>query len=351
MNAFVLCNELLADLYQSAVTVPTQYFQQAVLKQLGRAIGFDRAWWGIMSSEQSGLDLHSSYRYELPAEFEAHWQAVKDDDKLAYDAHAKPRTTIHFNEKSLRSTPGLADLNTGHDIRHALCTSVFLPDQKSFLFISLFRSGHGAVPFLQDEIHLKQLLTPHLYACWRTNLLAEIQKMRQTNQASESASAFIDRKGRVIYADSVFTDLVSTQWPRWRRGQLPDQLINRLSENCSLERIFDLHVEHHAVGGLYRLDLRRPLPTDKLTEREREVAINFAQACSYKEIAAKLNLSPATVRHYLRVIYLKLEINDKAELVRMIDRCYRSTNLTADSERLMSNMRATRDIGLFANSH
>src|SRR5450830_273262 len=242
MNEFLLCNELLADLYQSAVTVSPEKFQNVVLRQLYRVIGFDRAWWGIMSREAAGLDLHSSYRYELPSEFEEHWQAVKDDDTLAYDAHAKPRTTIHFNEKSLRSTPGLADLNTGHDIRHALCTSIFLPDQKSFLFISLFRSGVGAMPFQQDEIHLKQLLTPHLYSCWRTNLVSEIERKRNANRVNESATAFVDRKGMVIYADASFGDLISEKWPTWRGRKLPDQLFNMLAEDNSLKSLSDMYV-------------------------------------------------------------------------------------------------------------
>ncbi len=351
MNEFMLCNELLADLYQSAVTVSPQKFQNVVLKQLDRMIGFDCAWWGIMSLEQTGLELHSSYRYELPSEFEEHWQAVKDDDTLAYDAHAKPRTTIHFNEKSLRSTPGLADLNIGHDLRHALCTSIFLPDQKSFLFISLFRSGVGATPFHQDEIQLKQLLTPHLYSCWRTNLLSEIERIRNTNIANESATAFVDRKGMVIYADAAFGDLISAKWPMWRGRKLPDQLINRQFENVSSKRLSDLYVDQYLVGGLFRLDIRRPSSVDKLTRREREVAIGFARASSYKEIAVQLNISPATVRHYLRVIYSKLEINDKAELVRMIDRFDNTLDMHSNIEAVRPNFNKVRDIDFLGYDH
>jgi predicted transcriptional regulator len=50
------------------------------------------------------------------------------------------------------------------------------------------------------------------------------------------------------------------------------------------------------------------------------VALGFAQAHSYKEIAVETGLSPATVRHYLRGIYAKLAINDKAELVSLVTR-------------------------------
>ena len=39
---------------------------------------------------------------------------------------------------------------------------------------------------------------------------------------------------------------------------------------------------------------------------------------TYKEIARDLRLSPATVRHYIRNAYTKLEVSDKAALGRLI---------------------------------
>jgi DNA-binding CsgD family transcriptional regulator len=320
MNDLILCNDLLVDLYQAAITVSPQLFHKTVLKHLDRVIGFDRAWWGIMSLEQTGFELHSSYRYELPNEFEEHWQAIKDDDTLAFDAHSKPRTTIHFNEKDLSSTPGLADLNTGHNIRHALCTSVFLPDQKSFLFISLFRSGVGAPAFGPEDVKLKQSLTPHLYGCWRTNLLSEIERTRIMNKTNDSATAFVDLKGMIIYADAAFGELLAREWPGWHGRRLPQKLLDMMASprTTGVKRPLDLYVNQYKVGGLSRLDIRRPSPLDKLTNREREIAKGFSKALSYKEIAIETNLSPATVRHYLRVIYAKLEINDKAQLVSIV---------------------------------
>ena len=314
----MLANGILASLYQSSITESPQTFQRAVLKHLDGVIGFDRAWWGIMSLEQSGLALHSSFRYELPMEFEEHWQHVKDDDTLAFDAHAKPRTTIHFNEKSLRSTSGLAELNTCHDLRHALCTSIFLPDQTSFLFISLFRSGAGARPFSQEDVHLKELLTPHLFACWRTNMMAHVELAQRSQGTSDSATAFIDRRGQIIYADGMFGELISSKWPSWKGRQLPDQILNIL-EGGPARNTDNFLINQHAAGGLRRIQIRHPSLIDRLSPREREVASHFSQASSYKEIATKLGISPATVRHYLRLIYLKLKINDKSELVKIMN--------------------------------
>ena len=44
----------------------------------------------------------------------------------------------------------------------------------------------------------------------------------------------------------------------------------------------------------------------------------FGSGGSYKEIARQLDLSPATVRFYLRTIYEKLQVRDKGELASLL---------------------------------
>ena len=57
---------------------------------------------------------------------------------------------------------------------------------------------------------------------------------------------------------------------------------------------------------------------ERLSEREGAVARRYADGRTYKEIAEELFISPATVRNHLANIYRKLEINGKAELVRIV---------------------------------
>jgi DNA-binding CsgD family transcriptional regulator len=52
----------------------------------------------------------------------------------------------------------------------------------------------------------------------------------------------------------------------------------------------------------------------ELTPRERAAALLYAEGHSYKAIAARLGLSPATVRTYLRDAYLQLGVRNKVEL-------------------------------------
>jgi class 3 adenylate cyclase/DNA-binding CsgD family transcriptional regulator/tetratricopeptide (TPR) repeat protein len=57
-----------------------------------------------------------------------------------------------------------------------------------------------------------------------------------------------------------------------------------------------------------------------LSRREFDVAGRYAEGKSYRAIAEELGIAPATVRTHLNTIYRKLEITNKFELARFLDR-------------------------------
>ncbi|MFE1599712.1 response regulator transcription factor [Methylobacterium sp. ID0610] len=65
----------------------------------------------------------------------------------------------------------------------------------------------------------------------------------------------------------------------------------------------------------------RPLRRSVLTQRERQVIRLIAEACSIKDIAEKLGLSPKTVEAHKASAMHKLKIRTIAELVRYAIRC------------------------------
>ena len=62
-----------------------------------------------------------------------------------------------------------------------------------------------------------------------------------------------------------------------------------------------------------------PLPDDifQLSEREKEILQLLSQGLEYKEIAAKINISPNTVKKHSINIYQKLHVNSKAQALRI----------------------------------
>jgi DNA-binding NarL/FixJ family response regulator len=53
----------------------------------------------------------------------------------------------------------------------------------------------------------------------------------------------------------------------------------------------------------------------RLTNREREIIHLIAEGLKNKEIARRLSISPATVRHHLSAIFAKLDVADRLKLV------------------------------------
>lgn len=55
-----------------------------------------------------------------------------------------------------------------------------------------------------------------------------------------------------------------------------------------------------------------------LSRREREVVNKLAEGHSYQTIADKLHVSLNTVRFHVKNIYRKLEVHNKAQIIRMV---------------------------------
>lgn len=60
---------------------------------------------------------------------------------------------------------------------------------------------------------------------------------------------------------------------------------------------------------------RRRVKAAALTRREREVVALVAEGLRNKEIAERLSISRATVRHHLSAIFLKLGVPDRLKLI------------------------------------
>lgn len=97
-----------------------------------------------------------------------------------------------------------------------------------------------------------------------------------------------------------------------------------LTKNIAPDKLLDAIREAHAGGapmtsGIARMVVgsfnRFRSPSPELTRRETEVLEQLCEGKSYKMIADTLFISEDTVRHHLKNIYKKLEVNSKSEAV------------------------------------
>jgi DNA-binding NarL/FixJ family response regulator len=87
-------------------------------------------------------------------------------------------------------------------------------------------------------------------------------------------------------------------------------------ESCSLPNEKIVYGVRDERGWL--LHVRTRSRADRLSTRERQVAHAYAQGSSDTEIAATLDISPATVRRHLTNLYDKLAISHRVALIAVL---------------------------------
>ena len=187
----------------------------------------------------------------------------------------------------------------------------------SFVAIARFTAGER---FTSDEARWIEILAPHLEATLQICRVSELQHSKPDNaRTHRSRSAVCDARGVLHVAEPGFGSLLQEGWPDWQGPLLPRELIEIASLPGQGEvRRGNISVSASGVAQQRIIKATRKLPVDYLTPQELVVARAYADGLSYKEVAKRLERSPATVRHHLRSVYTKLEISDKAALARSI---------------------------------
>ncbi len=305
---------LLLDLYRFARELSLGEFQERVLERLGAELPFDAAWWG-MARVGRELELHSSYPYRVGAAFVQHWHRIRDHDILAAAVIARPSTTVAFGSREIRSDAVFADFCHTFGIRQLLCTQLLHPTLNLATFLSLYRTS--PTPFSAVERQLKQLVTPHLWAAWTSNWIAQLAAAHAHSVSNHVVLAVADQQATLHAAEPRFSEIMHAEWPAWQGPELPLEVRDALRNGTTFSgtRIVTRLLP---ASGLYLVEVRERSRLERLTPREFAIAERFGKGKSYKEIAAALPLSPATVRAHLRTIYTKLEISDKTELANLL---------------------------------
>jgi len=122
-----------------------------------------------------------------------------------------------------------------------------------------------------------------------------------------------------VASEPRFTQLLMSEFPDWHGPLLPEPLLKSFIEENN-----DRHVGNNIAltasrrSNLWLLWARPKQPIDDFSSRTMKLAAYFAEGLSHKEIGQKMNISPATVRNHISVIYKKLQVNNKSQLAQLL---------------------------------
>jgi DNA-binding CsgD family transcriptional regulator len=223
-----------------------------------------------------------------------------------------------YDMYSGRENAGMRDYIVRYGHHNVLLLGDGMLDRRVESF-SLFRS-RADDPFTTTEQRLLTLLGPHLTEAFAVSRQLSETTLSDGGSALAGTRALIQTDGVMVTCGERLKQLLRTQWPDWYSARLPAELMKalRLGRQLIPTRNGGI-LMHIRRQGPYLFVQAGPQPGRRtLSAREAGTAQLFAAGKTYRQIAELLGLQPTTVRNVLQNVYRKLQVVNKAELVKAL---------------------------------
>jgi DNA-binding CsgD family transcriptional regulator len=313
LQAFSAALLALADVARSAS--PERLINDALLA-LRPLVPFRSAWWGECSNTDAQSMprnwLHG--RINLSDSFAQEWNRIAGGDDFAIESMRSLGRVQRFSGHG-DPNPEVAAFSRRHALDHAMAITVELPGSGLLFFAALYR-GDASPAFDDGDSALFAEFFAHLLHHWRMRVR---ELLLGTHLRASDTFALADTHGNLLYLGARLGSLLHKHHPAWTGSTLPAELASVVARAPSVVALGTHRLTVQPCGELVTLALERGGRLAHLPPRERTVAMLYAQGRSYKEIARLLGLSPATVRTYLRSVYVQLGVRNKIELSGALD--------------------------------
>lgn len=281
------------------------------LAGLRRLVPFHKAWWGECSNcrgDEPPLNWQHG-TIGLPESFAVEWNAISAVDEFA-------QTSIERLGEVCRSSghdsggPGVEAFSRRHDIHHAMAITLELPGSGLLFFVALYR-GESEPAFAATDEPVFGEYGRHLMQHWQLGLQT---LLGQASTDGARGYALCERDGRLLYIGATLARALRRHFDGWQGQSLPEALRAGLQRAPCRVPLGRQSLVVGRCGELFTLGVGQAGGARALAPREHAAALLYARGDSYKTIASRLGLSPATVRTYLRDAYLQLGVRNKVEL-------------------------------------
>ena len=152
--------------------------------------------------------------------------------------------------------------------------------------------------FEPDDRNSLMFLMPHLVETQRENRLSRAQAAA-TDAPPRRSLALCDGQGLLQQVDEQGMALLRSEWPLWLGTRLPEPLVLAVQAADGAGPLRPYYGRSITVlmarsGTALLLEIRRRVDADRLSGRQRDIALLYAAGPSSPQFATRLGLSPST---------------------------------------------------------
>lgn len=142
--------------------------------------------------------------------------------------------------------------------------------------------------------------------------------LHNLGRPNRGAAAMVDKHGAIYAASPRFMSLLAENFGADHFTTMPCAMPRDALESDGSFTNGPLHFRVTRDGPLFLLHLRRSLPLDGLSPREREIARALGSGKTFKTVARQYGIAVSTVANHASRIYKKLGIYRREELIEQV---------------------------------
>lgn len=309
---------LLLDLYRGSRRIEPDAFQEWSFDLIQKHVPFDSGSWVSGVLLEPGLIVHSSYLYSLPDHIIMDYMRIGREDPLYRRMALTAGTTVCMTAADY-DTPIMREHIEKYRIAEVLGTRIIDPVTNIRTSICWFRAPGGA-PFTEEDRLFKEQLMPHLAETWAESRVNYALKSCDMDHRPNHGVALTDSKSILHFADELFGELATVEWPNWRGPYVPNAITPYLTSRRTESFVGRfVVVTVNKLEDRWLLRARRKQAADSLGKREHQLARLAADGLSHEEIGKTLGMSATAVGNALTKLYQKLGVRDRTRLAKILD--------------------------------
>ena len=287
------------QLYRAAQDTPLEDFEALALSILKVLVPFCAAVWMAADYGRGRLRVRRAHLHNAPPEA---IEFLASSGRALAIAAGLPRRAHPFN--------------AADHYQYQLLIADLPALSSRGNWLALFRPEEQ-VAFARHELDAVALLMPHLSQALALNRALHLERGSLDARAA-SGRALVRSDGTVIHCGDALAAVIRAEYPAWDEVLLPKRLLQQVRCNDTLYLGCDTCVRITRTGKARLLTLNPVRPAERLSPQQLAVAQLFGAGASYKEIARRVTLAPATVRNVVQVTYRKLGVKNKVQLARLM---------------------------------